>query len=460
MTSKLRILILDDDPLYLKLASQRLEKDFIVFTALCPTDAFDLLSEERIDVLICDYNLPETNGIEVVKNIKALHPGTDVIMISGGIEEQHIVDAFDAGVIDFLPKPFDYTTLKISIERTKNFLSLKKKSWEVEQRNSFLTRKLNGQDSVGLLYCSESMQYVQSQIEELAKDDSISVIITGEIGLYKDSIARKIHNLSCRRKKHFAAVNMAAVTDAMFETRFFGYDKAVVKEARKDELGWFEIAKGGSLFFDEIVDLSIYQQTKLNSVLQNRRYCKIGSRRYEGVDARIITACSVDLDGLKAKNTLRSDLLQKLTGYNLNIPPLRERREDIPLLMNYFIRHFSEKMRKVIHGFDVFAESKLVEYDFPGNTQELSNLIERAVILCEGDTLNLDHFPSVIAQKDEQVAIINSFDLGLIERDIIVRALKECGYNKTKASQLLNLNWNALHRRLQKFKIVIPEEVG
>ncbi|RXQ88124.1 sigma-54-dependent Fis family transcriptional regulator [Ancylomarina salipaludis] len=460
MTNKLRTLILDDDPVYLKLASQRLEEDFVVFTALCPTDAFDLLSNERIDVLICDYSLPEMDGVEVVKAVKTLHPGTDVIMISGGIEEQHIVDAFDSGVIDFLQKPFDYTTLKISIERAKNFVSLKKKSKKMERYNSFLTRKLNEQDSFGLIYCSESMQYMQSQMEELAKDDSISVFITGEIGLYKDSIARRIHNLSCRSNKHFAAINTAAVTDAMFETKFFGYDKAVVKGTRKDELGWFEIAKGGTLFFDEIADLSIYQQGKLNSVLQNKKYAKIGSRKKMDVDVRLITACSVDLEVLKANNTLRSDLLQKLNGYNLNIPPLRDRQEDIPLLMNYFIRHFSKKMRKIIHGFDVFAEQKLMEYSFPGNTQELSNLIERAVILCEGDTLNLDHFPSVIAEKDERVAVINSFDLGLIERDIIVRALIECDYNKTKAAKLLNLNWNALHRRLQKFKIVIPEGVG
>ena len=456
MNNKLSTLILDDDPAYLKLAQSRLKEDFVVHTALCPSEAFDLLLKEQIDVLICDYNLPEMTGVEVLRNVKEIHPETDVIMISGSAEDEKIKEAFDSGAIDFLQKPIEYKALKISIERGKSFVALKKKSKAIEKHYSFLSQKLNEKDAIDLVYCSESMRQVQSTMEELAKDDQVPVLITGEIGLYKDSIAQGIHNLSSRSVKNFVSINMASVSDAMFEKKYFGFGPNR-KGKQKDEMGWIEIAKGGTLFFDEIVDLSIYQQAKLNSVLQNKSYTKIGSRVKNNVDVRLISACSDSIQGLKAKNNFRMDLLQKLNGYNLFIPPLRDRQEDIPFLMNYFIRQYSEKMRKTIHGFDPYAERKLIEYAYPGNTQELSNLIERAVILCDGDSLNLDHFPSFVSEKAGQSTLVNSFDLALIEREVIIRALEECNYNKSQAAKLLNLNWNALHRRLQKFNIELPE---
>lgn len=458
MSNKLSTLILDDDPFFLKLAATSLEKDFVVYTALCPSDAFDLMVKERIDVLICDFNLPEMDGVEVLKNVKENHPETDIIMISGSAEDKQIIEAFDSGAIDFLQKPIEYKALKISIERGKSYVALKKKSKEIEKQNSFLSKKLNIQNSVDVVFCSESMRKVRSAMEELAKDDKISVVVTGEFGLYKDSIARSIHNLSSRSKKNYVAVNMASVTDTMFEKKFFGY-KLNSKSKKKDELGWLEIAKGGTLFFDEIVDMSIYQQTKMISILQNKTYSTIGSKVKKDVDVRLISACSGSLNELKAKNNFRMDLLQKLNGYDLYIPPLRDRQEDIPLLMNYFIRQYSERLRKTIRGFDPYAERKLVEYEYPGNIRELSNLIERAIILCEGDSLNLDHFPSFLDENSGKSAVVNSFDLALIERDVIIRALKECNYNKSQAAKLLNLNWNALHRRLQKYNINFPENV-
>ncbi|MGZ2371780.1 sigma-54-dependent transcriptional regulator [Ancylomarina sp. YFZ004] len=458
MNNKLSTLILDDDPVYLKLAQSRLEEDFVVYTALCPSDAFDLLLKERIDVLICDFNLSGMTGVEVLKNVKEIHPETDVIIISGSAEDEQIKEAFDSGAIDFLQKPIEYKALKISIERGKSFVALKKKSKDIEKHYSFLSQKLNGKGALDFVYCSESMRQVQSTMEELAEDDQVPVLITGEIGLYKDSIAQGIHNLSARAARNFVSINMASVSDAKFEKKYFGFNQNR-KTRQRDQLGWIEIAKGGTLFFDEIIDLSIYQQAKLNSVLQNKSYTKIGSKQKSNVDVRLISACSDTLQGLKSKNNFRMDLLQRLNGYNLFIPPLRERQEDIPFLMNYFIRQYSEKMRKMIHGFDPYAERKLIEYNYPGNTQELSNLIERAVILCDGDSLNLDHFPSFVSEKEAQAPLVNSFDLALIEREVIIRALEECNYNKTQAAKLLNLNWNALHRRLQKFNIELPENV-
>jgi DNA-binding NtrC family response regulator len=458
MSNNLSVLFLDDDPVYLKLAATRLEEDFVVYTALCPSDAFDLLINERIDVLICDFNLPEMNGVEVLKTVKENHPETDIIMISGSAEDDKIIEAFDLGAIDFLQKPIEYKALKISIERGKSYVTLKKKSKEIEKQNSFLSKKLNGQNPVDVIFCSEVMRQVHSAMEELAKDDKLSVAITGEFGLHKGSIARNIHNLSGRSKKNYVAISMASVTDTMFEKKYFGY-KLNLKGKKKDELGWLEVAKGGTLFFDEIVDMSIYQQAKLNSVLQNKAYTRIGTKAKNDVDVRLISACSGSIEELKNKNKFRMDLLQKLNGYDLYIPPLRDRQEDIPLLINYFIRKYSEKLRKTIRGFDPYAERKLVEYEYPGNIRELSNLIERAIILCEGDSLTLDHFPSFIDEKQGELTLVNSFDLTLIERDVIIRALKECNYNKSQAAKLLNLNWNALHRRLLKYNINFPENV-
>ena len=457
MNDRLSTLVLDDDPVYLRLAASRLKEDFIVFTALSPSVALDLLIKERIDVLICDFNLPEMNGLEVVKKVKRICPDTDVIMISGSIEDEYIVEAFDSGVIDFLQKPVEYKALKISIERAKSFVSLRKKNIEIKKYNSFLRQKFTNENSIGFDYRSESMQQVKSVVEELAKDDSISVVVTGEIGLCKDSFARRIHDLSVRERNHFEAVDMMSVSDSLFEKKFFGCCNEIAEKYPNDEFGWFEVAKGGTLFLDEIVEMSIYQQAKLNSVLQNMTYPKIGSRKYKIFDVRLISACSASLDDLRLKKNFRMDLLQKLNGYELYIPPLRDRQEDIPLLMNHFIRHYSVKMRKSIHRFDPYTEGRLMEYTYPGNIWELSNLIERAVILCQGDTLNLDHFPHFESEKEIQMPLAASFDLALIEREVIIRALKECDYNKSQAAKLLNLNWNALHRRLQKFNITFPE---
>lgn len=456
MNNKLSVLLLDDDPVYLQNASTRLEEDFVVYAALCLSDAFDLLVNERIEVLICDFNLPEMNGVEIVNVMREAYPETDVIMVSESAEDEQIIEAFDSGVIDFLQKPIEYKALKISIERGKNYVGLKKRSKEIKTQNDFLFKKLNGQASVDVVYCSESMRQVHQVMEELAKDDESSVVVTGEIGLYKDSIARGIHNLSDRSKKNYLAVDMASVTDAMFEKKYFGYEVNSLGN-KNYEPGWLEISQGGTLFFDEIVGMSIYQQGKLNSVLQNKIYSKIGSRTKKNVDVRLISACRGSLDELKSKNSFRTDLLQKLGGYDLYIPPLRERQEDIPLLMNYYIRQYSEKLRKTIRGFDLYAERKLIEYEYPGNIRELSNLIERAIILCDGDSLNLDHFPSFHNERDKLLTHVNSFDLALIERDVIIRALKECNYNKSQAAKLLNLNWNALHRRLHKYNISIPD---
>jgi len=457
MIDNLRTLILDDDPVYLRLAAKMLKEDFTVYTALCPSVAFDLLSKERIDVLICDFYLPEMNGVEVVKKVKELHPETDVIMISGSPENEHIVEAFSLGVIDFFQKPFEYKPLKISIERTKKFVALKKKSKQIEQYNSFLSQKLNKDNSVEIIACSKVMQQVRKTMSELAKSDDVSVLISGEVGLCKESVACAIHIMSCRSNYHFAALNTSSVSDALFERRFFGYDKSVSHNEFEEELGWLQVAHGGTLFFDEIADMTIYQQTKLFGVLENRKYATVGSRKIKDFNVRIISASCMDLNDLKTGKDFRLDLLGKLDGYELNIPPLRDRQEDIPLLMNHFIRKHSEKLRKEIKGFDRFAENKLVEYSFPGNIRELSNLIERAVILCDGDSLNLDHFPSFVSESAQEGNIVHSFDLGLIEREVIIKALKECDYNKSKAAKLLNINWNALHRRLQKFGIELPE---
>ena len=457
MVDNLRTLILDDDPIYLKLASKMLKADFNVYTALRPSVAFDILSKENIDVLICDFRLPEMNGIEVVKKVKDLHPEVEVIMISGSFDNEDIIEAFSLGVIDFFRKPFEYKPLKISIERAKSFVALKKKTKQIELRNSFLSQKLNRQNSYGIVSCSEVMRDVQKTITELAKSDELSVLITGEVGLCKESFAREIHNHSRRNNKHFAAVNMSTVSDTSFERKFFGFDKRLSEAEFEEELGCFEIAKGGTLFFDEIVGMSIYQQTKLFGILENRKYAKLGSRKIKDVDVRLISASSGDLNDLKIGKDFRLDLLEQLDGYELYIPPLRERQEDIPLLMNYFIRKYSERMRKVIKGFDHFAEKKIVQYSFPGNVRELSNLIERAVMLCDSDSLNMEHFPSFLNERSQEGIFTHSFDLGLIEREVIVKALEECDYNKSQAAKLLNINWNALHRRLQKFEIELPE---
>jgi DNA-binding NtrC family response regulator len=421
------------------------------FSAELPSMAFDILKKNKIDIVILDLRLPEMNGLDVLKEIKKLYPGIEVIIITGHGDMDSVIKAMRLGAIDFFTKPFRLIDVQNAIERTKKFIYLQKKLNEVEMNYSLVSKELKEKFGNNIIGKSKEIKNVLNLMAKVAKAGNTSVLITGESGTGKELIARGIHSLSDRKDHYFYAVNCSAVPENLFESSFFGHKKGAFTGANEDKKGWFEIASGGTLFLDEIGDMPAAQQSKFLRVLEEKKITKVGSYIEIPVDVRIIAATNKDAKKLITNNVLRSDLYHRLSSFEINIPPLRERIEDIPLMVNHFIEFFSANLKKNIKGINRNALEKLMAYDFPGNIRELKNMIEKAVILCDGDKLATDYFG--FANKEYSPEIKDSYNLQSIEKNIIEKALQKTRFNKTKAAELLNITRQALDRRIEKYRL-------
>lgn len=291
-------------------------------------------------------------------------------------------------------------------------------------------------------------------MERVTRSDDTTVLITGESGTGKELAARGIHHFSSRKDVHFYSVNVSAVPAGLFESEFFGHKKGAFTGASADKAGWFEIAENSTLFMDEICETLPELQVKLLKVLEERKIIRVGSHDEIPVNARVITATNQDIENMVRKNKFRPDLYHRLNTFRIHIPPLRERKEDIPKLLENFIRFYSSKINHNVDSIEEKAVERLMEYAFPGNVRELKNMVERAVILCDENRLSLKHFPSIMpaSKKYPQSNISQeTFDLALAEKDMITRALKKTCGNKSKASKLLNISRQSLERRIIKF---------
>jgi transcriptional regulator with PAS, ATPase and Fis domain len=285
-------------------------------------------------------------------------------------------------------------------------------------------------------------------------------LITGESGTGKELVARAIHNLSNRKDELFCAVNMSAVPESLFESEFFGHKKGSFTGALTDKAGWFETANDGTLFFDEIGEMSMFLQVKLLRVLEDRRFTRVGTQNEQKFDVRIIAATNKTNEELSSGKSLRLDLYHRLSAFIIELPPLRERSGDIRELANFFFESLSKKLGKSISGMHSEVYDLLKSYSFPGNVRELKNIIERAIIICDSDMIMPHHFMSLQSNQMNAHAIssgVETFDLMEIEKQTILRALKKVNFNKAEAARLLNLEWNALYRRIQKYNIELPQ---
>jgi len=277
----------------------------------------------------------------------------------------------------------------------------------------------------------------------------------------KELVARGIHLMSERKDNHFGAVNMSAIPESLFESEFFGHKKGAFTGAISDRAGWFEIADKGTLFLDEIGDMPMNLQIKMLRVLEDRKFIKVGSQKEQSFDCRLVAATNKDVQEMKSGKEFRLDLFHRLGTFEIFVPPLRQRVVDIPILIEHYVNIFAGRMRKKIEGIDSGTMDTLKQYPFPGNVRELRNLTERAVILCDTGTINIDHFPNINDSGSAATPNVDFhteiFDLEEIEKRTILKALEKVDYNKSAAAELLNIKWNALHRRLQKFNIVLPE---
>ncbi len=453
----LKILVLDDERVFRDEIKEFLETDgFEVHSAPKPSVAFEILQQHEIDIMILDLKLPEMDGISVLQKVKEQYHDIEVIMITGHGDMDAVIQAMRYGAVEFFPKPFRLIDMKAAIQRTKRFITLNNRYKEVEHSYALVSKELR--DSVGyeIMGNSKAIKQVVDLMTKVAKADTTSVLITGESGTGKELVARGIHYLSSRKNSYFHAVNCSAVPDTLFESEFFGHKKGAFTGANEEKIGWFEIANGGTLFLDEIVDMQQPMQSKLLRVLEDKKIRRIGSNHDVPVDVRIIAATNQNIQKLLEENKFRNDLFYRLNSFEINIPPLRERREDIPILLDYFIKLMSKRLNKKVPTIEASVVKALSAYDFPGNVRELRNMVERALILSDGGKLSLRFFSGLPMVEDEVVFESEKdvlFDLDEVEKRLVIKALQKTDYKKGEAAQLLNITRQSLDRRLEKYGI-------
>lgn len=453
----LHILIIDDDEgIRDDLGTFFLEQGYRIFKAALPSEAFKLLASEVIDIVILDFRLPEMDGIEVLKRIKADYPGIEVIMITGHGDTRTIVQSMRAGAFDFFTKPFRMFEVQNAIERTRKFLTLKCKLETANFNYSVVAKELENRLNHPLIGESKAIRDTMELMSKVAETYDTSVLITGESGTGKELVARGIHYLSRRKKNNFCEVNCSAIPESLFESEFFGHAKGTFTGACRNRTGYFEAANGGTLFLDEIGDIPMQYQPKLLRAIEEKTIKRLGTQKNLPVDVRIISATNRNLEELVEQGRFRLDFLHRTNTFIIHLAPLRERAEDIPLLLEYFTDQFAGKLRKSIARIDPTVVQSLKQYEFAGNVRELKNLVERAVILCNGSELTPGHFsnpsyaPITICRDtggDE-----NGFNLDLIMERTIVAALKKAA-NKSDAAKLLGISRQALDRKIEKYNI-------
>jgi DNA-binding NtrC family response regulator len=456
--SKTSVLVLDDDPVYRNLLRSVLKEKLDVFAVEAPSIAFRILKKEKIDILISDFKLPEMNGLKVLEIVKDEYPGIAVIMISSVGDMDTVIAALRKGAADFLRKPFTVPEIWVAVERTRKFSELNSNLSQYKKKNLLLTDVVNNELGNSIIGKSSAIKVIKQQIQMVANTPDTSVLITGESGTGKELVARAIHNLSNRKDEIFCAVNMSAVPESLFESEFFGHKKGSFTGALVDKAGWFETANEGTLFFDEIGEMSMSLQVKLLRVLEDRRFTRVGTQNEQKFDVRIIAATNKTNEDMSTGKSLRIDLYHRLSTFIIEIPPLRDRRDDIPELVDYFFHSLSKKLGKHISGIRPDVYDLLNTYPFPGNIRELKNIIERALIICETDQITPQNFISINSSSAmvQDSAGITTFDLVALEKQTIIKALQKVNFNKAEAARLLNIEWNALYRRILKHNIELP----
>ncbi len=398
-----KVLVVEDDEQLLEILVLFFKKKgYAADGVLTAEEALERYQD--FDIVISDIKLPgELSGIDLLEKIKKDSPEIPVVLITAYASVQDAVKALKMGAEDYILKPFDLETLEIVVRKALEASSLRK---EVEE----LRRELQAiYQEKRLVAKSPQMERIMDLVEKIAPSD-VNVLITGESGTGKSLLARIIHELSPRRKRRFVSINCAAIPESLLESELFGHEKGAFTGAISTKRGLFEVAKGGTLFLDEISGMSLPMQAKLLSAIQDRRIRRVGGEEEIEVDVRIITATNRDIDEMVRKGEFREDLLYRLDVVRIELPPLRERKQDIPLLVQHFIEVFNERHGKKIKGIDKEALTALEIYHWPGNIRELQNVVERAVVMETGDYITAMDLPSKIFQREDVQAGSNPED--------------------------------------------------
>jgi len=455
---KLKILVIDDEKRVREEVREFLTPTFDVFMAEYPSVATSILEEENIDIAILDIKMPEIDGLSYLQKLNKEYPELEVIMITGHGDMDNVILAMRYGACDFLNKPFRLMDLHAAIERTKRFIKLNRDLAELKKNYSLISKLLQANLGTEIIGQSRAIKNIIKMMSRVAGSYDTAVLVTGESGTGKELVARGIHYMSSRKDLPFYDLNCSAIPENLFESEFFGHVKGSFTGALDNKIGLFETADKGAVFLDEVSEMPLHLQTKLLRFLDNKTLRRLGSHKDVKVDVRVIAATNSNTDLLLDEGKFRRDFFHRLNTFHIHIPPLRERKDDISVLAKHFLKVMTKKMNKDISYIDEKVIQRFYVYSFPGNVRELKNMVERAVILCDGDVLLMKHFPVFYheADVDDDIEI---YDLFLIEKRAIIKALKKTEYNKSKAADLLGVTWQALDRRIKKYDISDGENI-
>ncbi len=450
-----KLLIIDDDEDILYSARLLLKQHYsIVRIEKEPNQIPAFLKEQHYDVILLDMNFSGdatsgTEGFNWLKKILEIDPASVVVLITAYGNIEMAIKAIKEGATDFVLKPWQNEKLLATVSSAMKLSESKKEIEDLLSKQKQLTYDLDSQfhDIIGV---SEEMKRIFSTIEKVAKTDA-NVLILGENGTGKELVARAIHRQSHRNNQIFLSVDMGAVSESLFESELFGYVKGAFTDAKEDKPGRFEIATGGTLFLDEVGNLTPASQVKLLSVLQNRQVTRLGANTPKQIDIRLVCATNLPITELKSENRFRQDLLYRINTVEIHLPPLRNRTEDIPLMVDHFLRMYCRKYNKRLKLMSNDTLSKLISYDWPGNVRELQHTLERVVIMSESDMLQPSDFLSLSGGTAKEGTTIGNFNLDEAEKMLIIKAVSRHDGNLTKAAKELGITRAALYRRLEKY---------
>jgi len=444
------VLVADDQPDILQALRLLLRGEGMdVTTAASPAAVAAALGEQEFDALLIDLNYARDTtsgkeGLDLLARVHAVHPELPVVVMTAWGSVEGAVEAMRRGARDYIEKPWDNARLVAVLRAQVELARALRRSERLESENQLLRR--DGMPE--LVAESRAMQPVRRLMERVAPSDA-NVLITGEHGTGKEVVARWIHAASARASRPLVTVNAGGFSEGVFESELFGHVKGAFTDARSDRVGYFELADGGTLFLDEIGNLSPKLQAKLLRVLQTGEYQRVGSSRTSRADVRILSATNADLEREIAEGRFREDLLYRMNTVEVRLPPLRERREDIPLLAAHFLRRRAAQYGRRVEGFSPEAMQALLDYPWPGNVRELEHTVERALLLMHGTQVqpaDLNLRPPM-----DGAAVLDELPLEEVERVLIRKALQRHDGNVSQAAEALGLSRSALYRRLQRY---------